>query len=156
MKGINALAKNTRGKKELDQLQRIKYENDKINRENNQLSRENQKLRKEVSALRKQLMHLDLDRHSWVSEVVQEHLMEQAIEEPQELMDSLKKKWSCHHCSGGVLEIVIFSKMGEDYYFRQCDSCEFRTKSQKYSPDIPGIIKDLTVSTPKLGKNTKK
>lgn len=156
MKGINALAKNTRGKKELDQLQRIKYENDKICKENNKLSRENEKMRKEVANLRKQLMHLDLNRHSWATEIIQEHLYEQAIEEPQELMESLKRTWACHSCKNGYLEIVVFSKLGQDHYYRACSECPHRTKSQPYTSDISGIIKDLTILEPKLGKKFKK
>lgn len=127
------MAKNTRGSKELDQLQIARREIDKLKREN--------------SKLRKQFARLDLDRHDYVQKIVQEHLHEKEDVSGEQILSSLKRRWACHEPGcGGCLEINLFMKMGETHYYRQCNECPNRTKSQKYDPkQVTGIIKETPI-----------
>lgn len=119
----------THRKKDLDQLQRIK--------------RENEALKREVSSLRKQLSKIDLNRHSYIKDIVEEHLSQENEEILNEKeLKSLKRAWACHDCGAGVLEIYIYSRQDGDFYYRICNNCSKRTRSQKYNPEtVVGIIK---------------
>lgn len=115
--------------KELDQLQKTK--------------KENEKLKRQLSSLRKQLARLDLDRYSQVKEVIEQHYQEDREHEGQEILDKLKQEWKCHECDG-FLEIFCYNKVETTWYYRLCSNapqCKNRTASQKYSPDVKGIIK---------------
>jgi hypothetical protein len=125
------LGRNTRGEKELSQLQQIRKENDRLKRE--------------VSNLRKQLARLDLDRHSYVHEIVQEHLAKEDAEETtMQMLQRLKNEWKCERCGIGFLEINLYSKAGDAWYYRKCCNvnCDHRTIGKKYSKEVRGIIKD--------------
>jgi hypothetical protein len=125
------LGYNTRGSKELSQLQQIRKENDK--------------LKKEISSLRKQLARLDLDRFSYVKDIVQEHLAQEGeIETTEKMLQRLKDEWKCDQCNVGFLEINLYSKVGEAWYYRKCcnAACDHRTVGKKYSKEVRGIIKD--------------
>jgi hypothetical protein len=123
------LSRNTRGHKELDQLQTIKRENDK--------------LKKQISSLRKQLARLDLDRHSYVKDIIDEHYASEEHESStKEMLKSLKNEWACDSCGIGFLEINIYNRPDGAFYYRHCNNCIKRTKAQKYDPDkVRGIVK---------------
>ena len=124
------MSRNTRGEKEHNRLQ--------------QLQHENSRLKREISKLRKQLGRIDLDRHSYVKDIVDEHFANQEQEETTgKMLERLKEEWKCHECHVGYLEISMYSKMGEPWYFRQCNNCPHRTKSQHYSSEkVTGPIKN--------------
>jgi len=123
------MGKNTRGNKEFTREQR--------------LVKENKQLKQQVSQLRKQLARLDLDRFDSVKEMLDEFNSEDLPQTGTEFLETLKKKWECNDCRQGFLEIVIFSKIGQPHYFRSCsnEGCNNRTKSQKYSPQVSGIVR---------------
>lgn len=122
------MSKGRRGDKERSREQELKFEN--------------RKLRREVSSLRKQLARLDLDRYSQVRDIVQEHYADEEVElNTQDMLESLKNTWKCHECSDGHLEINIYSKLGEPWYFRQCNNCTNRTKSQPHTPNVKGPVR---------------
>lgn len=106
------------------------------------LVKENKQLKQQVAQLRKQLARIDLDRYSSVKEMIEEHYQEDKAQEGQDILEKLKKEWECHECHEGQLEIILYNKLDSTWYFRKCNSCNNRTKSQKYSPDVKGIIKD--------------
>jgi len=119
---------------------------DKERSREQELKFENSKLKREVSALRKQLMRLDLDRHSYVKEIVEEHLAGQEVEiSTQDMLESMKKTWKCRECGDGHLEIFPYKKMGESWYYRQCNSCPHRTGGQLYTPAVKGVMRDLSL-----------
>lgn len=126
------MSKSTRGDKEYSRLQEALHENRKLKREN--------------ASLRKQIARLDLDRHGYVKNILEEHFAQQDQEESAEkMLKRLKEEWRCKICSDGYLEIILFTKMGEPWYFRRCNGmgCTHRTKSQKYHPDkVAGPIKN--------------
>lgn len=108
-----------------------------------QLIHENQKLKRTIATLRKQLARLDIDRYSQVREMIEEHYQDDKAKEGQDILDNLKKQWLCKECNVGHLEIVLFNKISDTFYFRKCSSCENRTKSQRYdSKTVQGIIKN--------------
>lgn len=117
--------------KELDQLQTLKRENDK--------------LKKQVSSLRKQLARIDLDRYTHIKDLVDKQLAEDAeltvTETSQQMLDRMRVEWSCETCKDGYLEINIYTRFDELWYYRECNCCEKRTVSQKYHKDVKGIIK---------------
>jgi hypothetical protein len=106
------------------------------------LIHENKRLKRELSQLRKQLARIDLDRYDTVKEMIQEHYQEERAQEGQDILDNLKKSWTCHECHEGHLEIILYNKLDSTWYFRKCVNCGNRTKSQKYTPDVKGIIKN--------------
>lgn len=123
------MGKTRRGDKERSREQELKYENSK--------------LRREVSSLRKQLARLDLDRHSYVRDIVEEHLAGQEIDQSTEAMlRSMKNTWKCHQCNQGHLEIKTYSKLGEIWYYRTCSNeCGHRTLGKPYDPNsVKGIL----------------
>lgn len=116
---------------------------DKERSKEQELKHENQTLRRQVSSLRKQLARLDLDRHSYVKEMVEEHLADQQdIVTTQDMLESMKNEWKCDTCNSGYLIVYPYAKMGETWYYRRCSNCPYRTKSQVYSPSVRGIIWD--------------
>lgn len=123
------MGKSRRGDKERSREQELKYEN--------------QKLRREVSSLRKQLARIDLDRYAHVRDIVQEHYAEEEVEQnTQDMLASLKNKWQCHECGIGHLEINLYTRADDTFYYRHCNNCSNRTKAQKYDPQsVTGIMK---------------
>lgn len=110
-----------------------------------QLSHENQRLKKTISTLRKQLARLDLDRYTQVREIIEEHYAADQVEEGKLILEKMKQEWACKApgCNG-YLEIFTYSKVGSVHYYRICSNapmCKNRTKSQKYSPEVKGIVK---------------
>lgn len=107
------------------------------------LSNENKKLKRELSILRKKIARLDLDQYTMVRDVVESHEMEDKSKHTENLLESLKETWKCRECTAGYLEIVIFTKLGEPWYFRSCNLCRNRTHSQRYdSTKVKGIVKN--------------
>ena len=106
------------------------------------LIHENRQLKRQVSSLRKQLAKLDLDRYSNLKETIEQHYQEDKAQEGQDLLEKLKNEWKCHEngCTG-YLEITLFNKINDVWYYRRCNQCVNRTKAQKYTPEVKGIIK---------------
>ena len=106
------------------------------------LIKENERLKREVAKYRKLLARLDLDRYSTIKDMIEEHQAEDNQQKTLELLESLKEIWKCRDCSEGYLEIIVYSKVGNPWYFRSCNSCKKRTKSQPYDESrVKGIIK---------------
>lgn len=107
------------------------------------LSHENQRLKRELAQIRKQLARLDLDRYDSIKEILEEHSEENKPQTSQEFLDNLKKTWACNEngCLG-YLEINLYNKINNTWYYRKCVNCNHRTKSQKYDPaSVKGILK---------------
>ena len=118
------MGKTNRGDKEYTRLQEALHEN--------------KRLKKQISSLRKQLARIDLDRYAHVKNMIEEHYKEDEAQEGRNIIEKLKKEWSCWHCDGGYLEIFTYTKIDETHYFRRC-KCGHRTKSQIYTPSVKGI-----------------
>jgi hypothetical protein len=121
------LGKNRRGEKEYSREQKLIHEN--------------KRLKRQVDSLRKQLARLDLDRYSQVRDVLEAHYAEDNEQNSADLLDRLKHEWACRECGKGNLEIILYTKASEPWYFRRCNLCEHRTKSQQYHPSVKGIVK---------------
>mgnify|MGYP001562060941 CR=1 FL=1 len=119
------------GQKELDKLQIVKRENDK--------------LKKEIGSLRKQLARIDLDRYDHIKNIVDEHYSNEIGDQnTQDMLKKMKNEWKCHSCNNGFLEINLYIRVNETFYYRKCGNCEKRTASKKYNPDeVQGIIKQM-------------
>lgn len=106
---------------------------------------ENDKLKRQLAQLRKQLARIDLDRHANLRDIVYKHYQqeeaERHAEKEREALEILMKEWQCNKCEVGHLEIVLLSKGDETHYFRKCNSCPHRTKLQRYSKNVRGILK---------------
>lgn len=108
------------------------------------LIQENRMLKKQVASLRKQLARLDIDRLSIAREVIEEHYREEKTDEKREILDNLKRIWACRKCEDGHLEIFIFNRGLNTFYYRICSNspiCLNRTKSKQYTPNVKGIIR---------------
>lgn len=153
------MGKNTRGVKELSKEQGIKLENRELRKEIQALENENNRLKAEIrqsrrqhAGTRKKFARMDLDRHQYVQDIVSEHLAdEQESIDSVSLLEKMKNKWKCHSggCSGH-LEIIIYSKMGNPHYFRQCNACDNRTTSQPHHENVEGVLKPLPEEPEKL------
>lgn len=106
------------------------------------LSYENKRLKKEIAKLRKELARLDLDRYSQVKEIIEQHYQEDQAKEAQNMLDKMKEAWRCYQCEKGFLEIIIFNKLDSTWYLRKCNNCPNRTRSQRYTPQVKGIVKN--------------
>jgi rubredoxin len=123
------LSRNTRGDKEYTRLQEI------VN--------ENKKLKREIGALRKQLARLDLDRHAYIKDIVDEHYAKEEQEgSTKDMLRQMKEKWRCRECKEGHMVIYLFNKINETWYLRQCNACSHKTKLQKYDSSVQGIMKN--------------
>lgn len=107
-----------------------------------QLLFENRKLRREIGHLRKQLARVDLDRFSHVKDIIEKSYQMEEELDGRKILQRLKEVWRCHECERGYLEIVLYNRPDATFYYRLCNQCSHRTKSQKYSPDVPGILKE--------------
>lgn len=111
------------GDKELGQLQRLKYEN--------------QKLKKENSRLRKLIQRGQADQEL-LHELITKQNEEFELEQKENL---LKNKWRCYECGEGVLKIHILKRLDGVFYWRCCSNpeCGHKTKLQRYTKDVEGI-----------------
>lgn len=114
--------------KELDQLDRLKHEN--------------QKLKKQISQLRKQISKVDLAKYENLQELVEQQYAEDQIVHKQPVKKDLKKQWECRECGEGYLKIIILNRPDGVFYFRRCSSCTYRTRLKKYTDDVQGIRED--------------
>jgi hypothetical protein len=110
--------------KELDKLQRIQRENEK-------LKRENVRLRKEISKL-------DTNHFEHLRDLVDQQTAE-AFEGPKSKRQEQKEKWECFECKEGTLKIIILNRRDGCHYFRKCSNCEHKTKIKKYTDQVEGI-----------------
>lgn len=126
------MGKSTRGVKEFTREQK--------------LSKENRQLKRELSHLRKQIARLDLEdleaaKQLYFDKEEKERLNE-SIPDVSSNLEALKKDWACKECTVGWLEITLYTKCGQTFYFRKCCSCQNRTRGQRYeSGSVRGIIK---------------
>lgn len=109
------------------------------------LSKENKQLKKELLHLRKQISRLDSDRFETLRQIVVDQEETQRFQEnmgeSNYNLEVLKREWACRDCEAGVLEIVLYSKISQTYYYRACNSCNNRTKGKRYGEQVKGIIK---------------
>lgn len=126
------MGKNHRGVKEFTREQK--------------LSKENRQLKRELAHLRKQLSRLDLEGLEAAKQEVfdqeEKERLSQTVGEPGSNLEDLKKTWACKKCSEGWLEINLYPKAGETWYYRKCSGCSKRTKGQRYGESVKGILKN--------------
>jgi predicted nuclease with TOPRIM domain len=109
-----------------------------------------QQLKAENSALRKRLARIKLDEYGQLKKTIKKHYKKEETQQGNDILDKVRQEWKCHEeaCSG-FLEIFIYTRLNEMYYFRKCSEsgCKNRTKAKKYDPQlVKGIIKKETVS----------
>ena len=123
------MSRSTRGDKEYTRLQEALHENKKLKREN--------------ASLRRQLARIDLDRHSYVRDIIDEHMNEEEQESStKDMLASMKNEWRCESCGEGFLEIHLYTRRDGTFYFRKCNNCPHRTVGQRYIRDkVKGIMK---------------
>lgn len=137
------MGKNTRANKEYSKEQELKHENEKLRNRIRELESENRQLSRQFSRTRKQFARMDLDRHAYVQEIIQEKIAEEKEEQTaKQVVKSLKDEWACRECGEGHLEITLFNRLDGTFYYRSCNCCANRTKVQKYDPDqVKGIMR---------------
>lgn len=149
------MGKNTRGEKEFTKEQELKHENKELRKRIIQLEAENRQLTRQYSRTRKNFARMDLDRHSYVQDIIQEHINNEKEETTsQQMLNAMKKEWQCHECEQGYLEIFLYNRRDGTFYHRMCSnpSCDHRTGGQKYDPEtVKGIVKKPKTK-PKNGK----
>ena len=120
----------SKNKKELDDLQRLKYEN--------------KALKRQISRLNKQLSRLDLDRYQNLQEIVEVQCKEEQDLHKKTKRQLLLEKWACFDCRDegeeGYLRLIIINRPDGVFYLRRCRECGRKTKLQKYNNTVSGII----------------
>lgn len=137
------MGKTTRGQKEYSKEQELKHENRELRNYIRQLENDVRQLTRQTARTRKQFARMDLDRHAYVQEIVQEHYANEEVEQnTQDMLSSLKNKWQCRECGVGHLEINLYTRADGTFYYRHCNNCSNRTKSQRYDAhSVTGIMK---------------
>ncbi|HEY5235473.1 MAG TPA: hypothetical protein VIJ14_04785 [Rhabdochlamydiaceae bacterium] len=111
------------------------------------LSKENRQLKKELAHLRKQIARLDGDRFETLRQMCADSEEKERFNESmgpaKSTVEVLKKDWACRACTEGFLEINLFTKVGETWYYRRCNFCSNRTKSKRYDNQVKGIVKNV-------------
>lgn len=120
------------GRKEYNRIQDFKYEI--------------QQLKKENDSLRKRLARIDLDEYGQLKNTIKKHKKQEKKQQPTDILEQLRQEWKCKkdNCVG-FLEIFIYNRLNETYYYRICTKCENRTKAKQYDPNsVKGIIRKET------------
>jgi len=115
-----------RGDKELDLTQRLKYEN--------------KKLKRQVKQLRKLLDRIPMELYQNVEETIEKQKAIELREQNVKKNRHLKEAWECRDCAEDSLKIFLIHRRDGTFYFRKCSTCDNRTKLQKYSNDVMGIM----------------
>lgn len=123
------LRRNFSGAKMGKKMQRGEKEIEKIDK----LKHENQKLRRELSALRKKLGRTDINKLEHLEALVSKQRTEQKKIESKKEDDT---KWICHECGKGHMKIFIFSRRDGVFYNRSCNNCPNKTKLKKYHENV--------------------
>jgi hypothetical protein len=109
------------------------------------LANENDKLKRLIAQMRKQIARIDIDRSANVREIVNNFYRQEDAqlhaERERETLEMLQKEWQCNSCEIGYLQIILINKMDQLHYYRACINCNHRTKLQRYSKDVRGILK---------------
>lgn len=122
-------SKRARSDKEYSEIQRLRRENDS--------------LKKKIASIRKQLQRVDLDRYHNLKDIVAKHEREEELEQVESEQEILRKKWKCKKCNHGILEIILFTKLDQEWYYRQCTECDNRTRAQRFHEKVVGIFAKL-------------
>lgn len=108
---------------------------------------ENQQLKKQVSSLRKQLARIDLDRYSTVKDMIEEHYEGDKLAQGKEILENIKKQWACKECHDGTMEIFIYNRADQTWYYRICSNapdCTNRTLAKPYNAaNVVGIMRKI-------------
>lgn len=120
------MGQNKRGQREYSREQRLIHEN--------------QQLKKQISSLRKQLSKVDLERNTYVREIIERNDQLEDKYDIETGSAKLARDWKCRKCGKGEIEICVYHKPDGAFYYRQCNCCEYRTRSQKHGPNISGIM----------------
>lgn len=110
------MAKNNNYDKELELIDKLKYEN--------------KKLKRALKASRKML-----DRYNVAEEkgLIDEDIIVPGKKRQKE--KELKEQWKCHDCENGYLYIIHIGNR----YFRKCNGCSKNTRSQIWNDTIKGL-----------------
>jgi len=104
------------------------------------LKRENRELKRQLKGLRKSLDRLDYEH---LNELIESHENSEAkLNEKIEYTSKRERNetnWSCFDCQKGILRLIIIQKPNESIYFRRCDHCGKRTKTQHYTDKVEGV-----------------
>lgn len=111
--------------KEQDELQKLKRENDK--------------LKKQVSSLRKQLARIDIDRYENLQDLIHKYDKENAEEMMVQQQKAKEEKWKCFECGTGILRLKLIERLDGMIYYRACDCCSNRTKTQRWNKTVEGV-----------------
>jgi hypothetical protein len=111
------------GDKELDQLQKLKYENDKLKRENSRLRKLIQRGQADQELLHELMVQKDREEEVAQAEKIAEN------------------RWRCYQCAAGVMKIHLLQRLDGVFYYRCCSNaeCGHRTKLQKHTKDVQGV-----------------
>lgn len=113
--------------KEIDQLQKVR--------------RENEKLKKENAKLRKELSRIPMDQSDAANYFAIKALKSSKKAADEKKMASFEERWRCHFCGKGHLRPHKFKRRDGLFYFRKCslEGCGHTTKMQPLIDPIEGL-----------------
>lgn len=134
-----------RGEKELDQIQKMRREIEKLKREN--------------VALRKQMARIDFTRFQNLRELVNKQRKEDLQERKEATAEKLKKEFLCYKCGKDWLRLKLWDHpiKGPSYY-RACPTpgCGHRTEMKPYTPKVRGITEEGEIKDGKTEEGEQK
>jgi len=118
------MARVKRGDKEYEPLQKLKQEN--------------KSLKKQITSLRKQIARIDLDRYHNIRELLEKYDTQEKELRIQKEEEKIQNEWQCHKCNADYLKLIIITRRDGMHYYRQCGSCNNRTKLKRYHEKVEG------------------
>lgn len=105
-----------------------------------------QKAHKEIKSLKKQIGRMK----KFISRIDKYHhdrvFFDDVVDEPVENKKQSKNtdidKWLCFACGDGQLMLVVYPRVDVLHYFRRCNNCGHRTKSQQFDESVEGLKED--------------
>ena len=105
-----------------------------------QLKQENSKLRRQIQKLRKELSKIDIDRYSYLKDLIESQDRQDVEFSKKQELEALQEKWICHKCEEDYLKLIIVPRLDGVWYFRRCKSCLHKTKLKRYTDDVEGLV----------------
>lgn len=119
------MGKSYNGDKEWNELRRTKEENKKLRRQNNKL--------------KKVIKNIDIQHYEFVQDLIESQESEDDNHTKKVTQEKLEENWKCHKCDNGIMRLITINRAGNPFYFRRCDSCDNKTKMQRFNEDVEGV-----------------
>lgn len=103
------------------------FKTDKEHSRIQELSYKNKELQREVARLRREIEKL---RNQWNAPYEKEEIKKEDLPKPT------KKDRTCYDCGKGQLVMIKYGRFDGEWYYRNCNFCNYRTRSKKLTSEV--------------------